>query len=161
MIQESTRELFDRFARMRQQTIDLLAHLPDSTAEKIPPGFRNNLHWQAGHLVAVQASLLYRRTSQELPLPDEFFTSFAKGTSPADWNADVPSFEATRKELTTQVEVNSRDLELMESLTYPEPVTVSTGHTLCSFLDALAFLPIHEGIHHGMIVAMLKLVDLR
>jgi len=56
---------------------------PPAARTVIPRGLRNHLHWQAGHLVTVQASLLYLRSGLTPFLDETWFAAFAKGTAPA------------------------------------------------------------------------------
>ena len=121
-----------------------------------PPGFNNNVYWHTGHLVTVQASLLYGRAGESLPIDERFRKYFAKGTSPKDFDKARPTFDLIHKLLETMIDRTAGDLEWLYQLTYPEPVTVTSGKILKSSADAMRFLPIHEGIHLGMLSSMLK-----
>ena len=149
---------FDQFTRLRRAAIDLLDDIPANLRTTIPAGMKNNIHWQAGHILTVQASLLYRRCGVQSPVSDDYYDAFGKGTSPADWNGQAPSFDAVRSQLDTSIDQLAVDILRMGSLQYPEPITVSTGDRLGSFADALRFLPVHEAIHLGVITAMHRIL---
>jgi uncharacterized damage-inducible protein DinB len=148
--------IFERFKTLRQCTIGIIDSIPDDRLQVIPGGFRNNIHWQAGHLAAVEASLLYRRAGQDLPVPESYVAYFGKGTAPADWDDRVPPFADVRRVLQTLPEQVRRDLDALSTWRYPEVSTVSTGTPIDSSLEALIFLPVHEAHHLGMMTAMKK-----
>ncbi|MDX9856279.1 MAG: DinB family protein [candidate division Zixibacteria bacterium] len=153
--------LFERFVRFRTANITALDTVPEDACDIIPAGLRNNIHWQAGHLATVQASLLYRRCGVDAPLDDSWFASFAKGTSPSDWSGSTPSYADARTQLRALVDRTRSDLPSLAGLAYPEPVTVTGGERLSTFLDALGFLTIHEALHLGTINTMRRLAAVR
>ncbi|MBD3404419.1 hypothetical protein GF420_16125 [candidate division GN15 bacterium] len=142
---------FDRFARFRHLCMESLDAAPAEIKETIAPGLRNNLHWQAGHLVVVQASLLYRRCGLEPPLGLEWFDSFGKGTSPANWSDTTPSYDRARERLQALIDTTRADLDRLADRKYPETITVTGGDRLSSFAEALEFLSVHEALHLGNI----------
>lgn len=158
---ESLSDMFDRLARMRDRTLILLADVPPALRAVIPNGLRNHLHWQAGHIVTVQASLLYLRAGLTPFLDDSYFAAFAKGTAPADWTGQEPSYTDVLNQLTSSIPRLATDLVTYAETRYPAPITVSTGDTLTSFADALRFLAIHEGIHQGVIGTMVRILGAR
>ena len=149
---------YDDFHRFRKTNIMLIESIGESSLNIIPKGFRNNIFWQAGHLVTVEASLLYLRTNQTSPLDECYFRYFGKGPSPADFDDGIPVFSEIRKWLDKLPLIVESDLEKMKDLTYSEPRTVTSGKVLESFQDALQFLSLHEAYHLGSITAMAKLL---
>lgn len=154
----SAESLYNRFSRFRAANAAVLEKLDEAHCEIIPRGLRNNLRWQAGHLVTVQASLLYLRCGVEPPLARVWFDSFAKGTSPVNWTSDTPSFAETLSQLKAMVERTHRDLPKLTDLRYGEPITVTGSETLTNFVDALSFLALHEALHLGTINTMRRLL---
>ena len=151
--------LFDTFSRVRNQNIELIDSIPLDKLEVIPKGFRNNVLWNAGHLVTVQASLLYTRVGRPSPVDTKYVRYFAKGSSPEDFDNGLPPFDEVRQLLEKLIGVTQRDIPELEGMAYPEPITVSVGSmTVKSFRDALSFLPLHETYHLGMMTAMKKLL---
>ena len=159
MPSKETLRLFDTFSRVRNQNIELIDSIPLDKLEVIPKGFRNNVLWNAGHLVTVQASLLYVRVGRPSPLDTKYRRYFAKGSSPEDFDNELPAFDKVRLGLEKLIGVIQRDIPELEKLAYLEPITVSVGSiTLESFRDALSFMPLHETYHLGMMTAMKKLL---
>ncbi len=147
---------FEDLVRVRKANIALIESVPAEKRTTIPGGYRNNILWQAGHLAATQASLLYRRTGQPLPVPETYFGYFGKGSSPESFDAGTPTYPEIRGLLESLLEITREDIPQLIGLPYVQPITVTTGRVLASFDDALEFAPIHEAIHMGMITAMLK-----
>lgn len=148
--------LYADFAGLRRANLGQIDGIAADKRSIIPGGFNNNIFWQAGHLVTVQASLLYRRTGQPIPLPEKYFTYFGKGTSPKTFDHDTPPYEEVRNHLEQMIAVTKADLDRMAELPYSEPVTVSTGKVLNSFADGLLFLLVHEAYHLGSFMAFRK-----
>ena len=147
---------FEDLVRFRRANIAQIDSVAKDKLLCIPAGFRNNLFWQAGHLVTTQVSLLYRRTGQPLPIPEPYFAYFGKSTSPADFDHATPAFEEVRVLLVDIMETTKRDLPVLTGLSYPQPITVTSGKIIATFDDALEFTPLHEAYHMGIITAMIK-----
>lgn len=150
--------MYDRFVRFRTACMVSIDAIPEDLRQTIPGGLRNNIHWQAGHLATVQASLLYLRCGVEPPLEKRWFDSFAKGTSPAGWNEFTPDFAGTRSQLELMIDRSRADLPALHGRDYVEPITVTGNETLRTFVEALSFLTIHEALHLGTINTMRRLL---
>jgi len=150
--------VFEQFARLRRSVLSRIDEVPETSRSTIPSGLKNNLHWQSGHLLTVQMSLLYKRCGEPVPIGEEFFTSFGKGTSPAAWTDATPSFQTVRSLLESSLTDLENDLERMAEKKYPTVITVSTGDEIGSFAEALRFLPVHEALHLGVITAMNRIL---
>lgn len=147
---------YQNFVQIRRANIALIDSIAPALLPVIPPGFSNNIYWQAGHLVAVQSSLLYRRSNQPMPIDETWMRYFAKATSPSDFDDNIPSFELVREALESCLLSTEHDLDQLALWTYPESISVSTGHRISSSADAMDFLSIHEAVHLGMMTAMKK-----
>jgi len=156
--QERFARACEQFAVIRRLNLELIDAVAADKRTVIPSGFRNHVFWHAGHLVTVQASLLYARSGLALPIDESYLRCFAKGTSPSDFDDSVPTWRTVRTCHDELVERVGQDIDLLHARPYTEPVVVSTGHTLASALDAMEFLPIHESYHRGFLKAMLKLL---
>lgn len=160
MIDDRTALLLEQFEKVRQKTVKLVRSIPADRVAIVPDGLRNHIHWQAGHLVAVHASLLYRRIGRPLPVDDEYLSFFGKGTAPSQWSGEPPAFDKTLDDLELLHARLRSDLPHMIDCMYSEALNVSTvDMTLTSFVDALAFLSLHEVYHLGMIIAMKNLIE--
>lgn len=135
----------------------LLEEIPEEQLLVVPPGHRNNILWNVGHLIVVQQLLHYRLSDLPLHVPNEIVAAFRTGTSPADWT-ETPSRERLMTLLEPLAERLAEDYArgaFVEYRTY----RTSTGVDLRSIEDALAFNHFHEGLHVGVIIAQRKLLS--
>jgi hypothetical protein len=123
---------------------------------KVPKGFSNNLLWHLGHIVVVQAALLYKRAHRQLPVPDSYFGDFFHGTSPADWNGQ-PDTEQLFELLRTIGNTVTEDFRAGVFRDYP-PFTLGNGVAINDADEVLTYHIMHEGIHLGMMLSIKKLV---
>ena len=156
---DSIQQDFETFKLYRQANCEVSDALSDDLREVIPNGLRNNIHWHTGHIVTVQASLLYKRSGLEVPVPPEYFNWFGKGTSPADWTDDTVAFEVVREDADRLLGITLSDLSRYRDVQYPETITVTGGVQLSSFAEALGFLAIHEALHLGAMNVMKRLLE--
>lgn len=151
MDKEILSKAFKDFVILRNQNLDLIKSVDSNAIMTIPDGFNNNLYWHLGHILTVQASLLYARCDIPLPIDDSYFKYFAKGTSPADFDDNIPSLDNLFGEHNDSIEWFKDDFKEYQEEEYDEPLTVSFGHTISSFKDAYLALPYHEAYHLGQI----------
>lgn len=122
----------------------------------LPPGRRNHVFWNVGHLVVSQQILTYRLSGLPLHVSDDLVAHFAKGTSPLDWT-DVPDVDEVLGLFDVLPAQTVADYEAgrFERFT---PYQTSTGPYLATLDDALAFNLFHEGLHAGVAMAIKKQV---
>jgi hypothetical protein len=128
-----TVKAIEQLRLLRAAIVAAVENLPESSLSRIPEGLRNNLHWQAGHVLTVHGSLLYRRCGQPLPFDEAYSTFFGKGTSPADWKGRPPLSSEILERLRESVPLLEADLPDLSDKRYAEPITVSNGFRLASF----------------------------
>jgi len=143
----------DHLVITRQQAVALGDALGDARTV-IPSGYRNNALWNLAHLESTAELLLYKLSGLPLSVTEDDIASFAKGSSPEDWDAP-PDWGVIRERLTAQPARIRADHEAGRFETYTE-YTTSAGVTLTCFEDALAFNEFHEGLHLGYLLAMRK-----
>lgn len=158
MTLEHLQSHFDTFLGFRRSNIELINTVETDKIDIIPNQWRNNIRWHSGHLVVVQASLLHVRFDRETPLDTSWVKYFAKGTSPDDFDDNLPGHDKVLKMLKSLPDFTHSQISELCSLKYSEPRTVTGGLVLKSFLDAMAFMPIHEAYHMGAMKAMIKLL---
>ncbi len=123
---------------------------------KIPDGFNNNIAWNVAHLVVTQQLLHYRLSGLDCLVPDELIDNYRKGTFPTEvftqekWEETLELFIGLPDTLQEDLEEN-----IFSNYT---PYTTSMGFNLTNIKEAIAFNNLHEGIHLGTILALLKLV---
>lgn len=141
---------------MLLQIRSLIARAVDGLSEDtfftIPPGFDNNIAWNLGHIIVTQQSLLYRLSGLPMYVSREQVALFRTGTSPADWS-QPPDLGELLDQLVRFPQNLVEDVQAGKFQTY-QPYTTSTGVTLNSFEDAVAFNCFHEGLHSGAILSL-------
>jgi len=122
----------------------------------IPQGFNNNIIWNMGHLIATQQAVCYRRAGIEPVADADFINAYAPGTRPERF---ITSEEMIRiQELFfTTLERFEQDLKTNLFNNYT-PWTTRAGVDINNIGDADAFLPYHEGMHVGYIMAQKRAI---
>jgi hypothetical protein len=141
----------------RTKVIEILQELSLEQLNTVPTGFNNNIIWNAGHMIAAQQGICYKRAGVPAIIDEAFFETFKPGTKP-----ERP-FEAVEVEnivnlLSSTLTQLEADLQQPDKFTNYPTWTTRYGAELTSINDAVAFLPFHEGLHIGTILAMKRLV---
>ncbi len=157
MEKELREHAFSNLVFIRYKNISLLESISQEQSLLIPDKFSNNLLWQAGHILTTQISLIYRRSNIVMPIIDEKYLGyFAKGSSPANFDSETPTFERLLTELKESITVLEKDLHFYADKQYDEPAHVSFGMTLNSFHDAVLAIGYHETYHMQAINLLIK-----
>lgn len=147
---------FEYLKNTRENIIKIIAPLTIDQLNTIPSGFRNNIAWNVGHLIVSQQNLLYSLSKVEPICPQEFIIKYKRGTFPEN-----PIFESGKLELIQYLEQLPdkvrKDYDSGKFTTYI-PFKTHYGTQLNSIEDAIIFNNIHEALHLGYIMAMVKLV---
>lgn len=124
---------------------------------KIPKGFNNNIIWNIGHVVVSEQLLAYKLSGLESSLSDEMINKYRKDSKP---NGDLSQAEVNEIKdlLLTTLEKTKEDYydDVFEN--YNAYTVSTTGNTLTNIDEALEFVAIHEGLHYGYVLALLKAV---
>jgi hypothetical protein len=141
----------------RQNVIALLdAHTPEQL-NMVPPGFNNNLIWNAGHIVATQQLLCYGLSGVPLRVAKSLVESYRKGTRPGD-PVDAACIADIRALLASTADQLEADYRAGLFGSFKAPYTTSYGTTLHDVTDSITFNNVHEGMHYGVMLALRKLV---
>jgi hypothetical protein len=144
---------------IKQPRLKILDVLKDFTIEQlntIPEGFNNNIIWNLGHMVAAQQGICYKRAALNTWVDDDFFQAYKPETKPNGF-VDQEQFENIVGLMEMSLEQLKKDYSHNIFTNYT-PFVTRYGIELSSVDDAIAFLPFHEGLHIGYIMAMRKLV---
>lgn len=133
-----------------------IADLSTEQLLKIPPGFKNNILWNVGHVVVAQQMICYRLSSVPMYVDDALVAQFKNGTSPETWS-ETPDIDRIKGLLLDLPDRFVADYEAGKFTAY-HTYTTSTGVELDSFDKGTAFNLFHEGLHLGVIMALKKLV---
>lgn len=133
------------------------AGLGDQQLLQTPPGLRNNILWNVGHLIVDNSDMLYRPAGLEPPHPESFRSLFAAGTSPADW-PDPPSPASV---MSVFAGFSGRLKEDCASGQFRrfDPKAVISGWPVNDLDETFAYVAVHTGIHLGVIMTMRRLVS--
>ncbi len=124
---------------------------------KIPNGFNNNIIWNIGHVVVSEQLLAYKLSGLESMLTDEMITKYRKDSKPKN-NLTQEEVNEIKGLLFSSIEKSESDYKKGIFKNY-NPYTVSTtGNTLNNIDEALQFIAIHEGLHYGYVLALLKAI---
>ncbi|MEM1094586.1 MAG: DinB family protein [Bacteroidota bacterium] len=141
------------FGQTRQVAARLTADLTEAQWLHIPEGRRNNILWNAGHMVATQQILHYVFSGIEPHVSKAFIAAFRRGTSPTDWD-EQPDIDTVRAALAAGPEQLHADYEAGRFQEY-RVYTTSTGVHLADLDTAIGFNLYHEGWHASVIRYML------
>ncbi|RFZ90332.1 DinB family protein [Mucilaginibacter conchicola] len=144
---------------MRKPRITILKTLEEFTLDQlntIPAGFNNNIIWNLGHMVAAQQGVCYKRAGLDTRVDEAFFNRY-KSESKPEGPADEQEYELIKTLFMTSLDQLGEDYKAGIFGNYTT-WTTRYGFSMSTIDDALAFLPFHEGLHIGYIMAMRKLV---
>lgn len=132
----------------------VLGSLTEAQLFDVPAGFTNNIAWNFGHVLVTQQLLCYQLSNLPMAFDEAFVNDFKKGSSPAQWQSR-PDIEFIRTRLVECADSFRDDYSAGKFETF-ESYTTSAGVVLGSIDDALNFNNVHEGIHLGYIMALVR-----
>lgn len=147
----------DLIRKIRFNALDLVSGLTVQELNRIPEGFNNNIIWNLGHLIAIQEGIFYLRSKLELRVEQEFYNSFKNGSRPAG-EIQTEEIEKIKILLLSSLDQFESDLEKNAFHDYPS-WTTGMGIQINSIEEAINFLPVHEGLHLGHIMAYKRIIQ--
>lgn len=124
---------------------------------RIPKEFNNNIIWNIGHVVVSEQLLVYKLSGLESSLSDDMINKYRKDSKPqGDVNQD--EVDEIKSLLHSNLEKTKEDYydDVFEN--YNTYTVSTTGNTLTNIDEALQFVAIHEGLHYGYVLALLKAI---
>ena len=146
-ILSNTRTLFSK----------IIDNTPLENLNKIPNGFNNNIIWNIAHVIVSEQLLVYKLSGLESMLLDEMINKYRKGTKP-EGNILQNEVNQIQTLLLSTLEKTKKDYNNGVFKTYNAYRVSTTGDTLTDVDEAIQFATIHEGLHYGYILALLKVV---
>ncbi|MFC4617151.1 DinB family protein [Camelliibacillus cellulosilyticus] len=145
------KQTFHLFTFARKNTLKELDATSEAIADKMAEGFSNNIRWNFGHIVTVTESIVCRLAGATSELPGNYMTLFASGTSPKDWQGEVPSLKELREQLEKQMaRIQNTFYDKLDNKTVEDFLGLETVR------DAILFAIYHEGMHLGTIKGLKK-----
>lgn len=138
----------------RENILNIIKSNDLDFVNQIPKGFNNNLLWHAGHIICVFDILAVQFAHQKSILSDTFINDFKKGSIPKKYSIEDKKF--IEKLLIEQL----NQFELSNDINNYQAYTTSFGNTIQNQEEALFFILIHEGIHFGYVLNILRFLNL-
>jgi len=148
---------FDVLRTTRNNILNDIKELSIEQLHVIPAGFRNNIAWNVLHLIATQQLLTYGLSSTPFIVDNGLVEGYRKGTKPES-RITEDAIQGHKKLLLTTIDQMERDYEDGVFGNDFKVYTTSYNITLDTIENAIAFNNVHEGLHYGVIRALLKLV---
>ena len=142
---------------LRQTRKNMLALFEkhEANAHIIPSGFNNSLYWNLAHCVVTQQLLNYKLSGNDMIVDQEIVDKYRKGTKASGEAPSAIEIGKIKDLLVTAVVQLEKDFEsgfFKEFSEYP----TSYGITLKSIEESIAFNNVHEALHLGYMMAMVK-----
>ena len=136
--------------------IKMLNELSTEQLNKVPAGFNNNIIWNAAHMVAAQQGICYKRAGEQMKIEEDFFQAYKPDTKPEKF-VDSEEVEKVKALLLSTMDDLEADYQKQLFANYPT-FTTRYGVEIGNIDEALSFLPFHDGLHIGSVLALRKLV---
>ncbi len=139
--------------------ISLLKVLESKTYEElvtIPENFRNSIFWNIAHILVTQQLLCYKLSGLEIKIDKDLVKKYGKGAV-ATKEVDTSDIQYVKDHLVAAMEVTQKDYQ-NGVFTEFSPYMTSTGIELKSIEDVLGFSALHDGIHLGVVLSLMKVV---
>lgn len=134
---------------------EIVEHNSLADLNVIPEGFNNNIVWNIAHSLVTQQLLCYKLSGLEVTIPSHLIDKYKKDTKPQGEISQTELDEIVNL-LSFSIEKTKEDYEEGVFKTFTAYTVSTTGNTLNNVEEALQFSVIHEGIHYGYILALLK-----
>ncbi|MDB5006836.1 MAG: hypothetical protein JWP45_1229 [Mucilaginibacter sp.] len=148
--------VFEIIKKPRIQLINLIKDLSIEQLNEVPAGFNNNLIWNMAHIIAAQQGVCYKRAGLDIRVDENFFQRYKPDTKP-DGFMDNTEIEKISGLLLTTIDQLETDYNNNVFTNYT-PWTTRYGVQLNNIDNAINFLPFHEGLHFGYIMALKRVV---
>ncbi|MCA0932901.1 DinB family protein [Lutimonas saemankumensis] len=149
-------KLFETAVFTRQSMLQILKSKSYEELVKIPQGFNNSLFWNIAHLLVTQQLLFYRLSGKSLGIEPEMVVKYGKG-SVATEKVSKDDIDYVMNLLVSAMEKTREDY-FKGVFDQVETYKTSTGIELRNIEDVISFSTFHDGIHLGIVLAILKVI---
>ncbi|MFS2190255.1 DinB family protein [Mucilaginibacter sp. Mucisp84] len=147
---------FEVIKKPRLMLLNVVKDLSPEQLNHIPAGFNNNLIWNLAHLISGQQGICYTRAGVPIVVDDKYYTPYRPETKPQSFiNAD--DIAEVKELLISTIDKMEEDYQMGIFSNY-QPMTTRYGVTLSNIEEAIRFLPFHDGLHTGYIMALKRAV---
>lgn len=131
--------------------ISLLDTLTIEQLNTVPAGFNNNIVWNFAHMVAAQQGVCYLRAGLKTVISEELYLAYKPETKPEKF-VDAAELESIKQLAFSTLDQLEKDYNEGAFASYV-PWTTRYGVGINNIDDAIKFLPFHDGLHSGYIMA--------
>ncbi|RYE13589.1 MAG: DinB family protein [Sphingobacteriales bacterium] len=124
---------------------------------KVPAGFNNNIVWNIAHIVAAQQGVCYLRAGLKTVVDEQFYLAYKPDTKPGEF-IDAEQLEEFKQLAFSTLDQLIADFDNNLFANYV-PWTTRYGVDINSIEEAINFLPFHDGLHMGYIMALKRAVN--
>jgi hypothetical protein len=141
----------------RENVLKYLEFYSLDQLNKIPEGMRNNLIWNAGHIIVTQQSLVYRSSGLPTVITNEMIDTYKEGSVPTR-NASLEEVNEIKSLLISTINQTILDYENGVFKDYTPFVSKTGKFSIQNLNDAIAFNNYHEGIHLGFMMKIKRYI---
>lgn len=135
---------------VRAQNLKLAQGLSQEQSLAIIQGHNNNILWNLGHLYVVQEKFAFGWLGAPTVQPENFQAYFGNGSSPNQWDQNVPSLSLMKEMLENQMQRIETLLPERLDEWFATPYKTASGFQIDSVQELLSFSIYHEGMHLGI-----------
>ena len=146
----------DRLRKTRAVVLKLISDLSLEQVNEIPAGFKNNIAWNFGHMLASQLGLCYIRAGVKPAIDETQIAAYKGGTKP-EKPIDAAELEHIKQLFLSSIDQLEKDYESGLLFNY-QAFTTALGVEINTIDDAINFLFFHEGLHTGYMMSLKRLV---
>ncbi|PGL71006.1 DinB family protein [Bacillus sp. AFS055030] len=146
--------VFQLLSKKYKKLLDLLKKCPENQRDVIPEGFKNNIHWQFGHILYSTDYFVLGLSGNKRMLPDSYQTFFSYGTKPIEWNDEPPEWNVLIEQLKGQID-SIYDI-LNGQLNKHVEENFLNANTIG---ELLVYNISHVSEHIGVIITLLKILN--
>lgn len=142
--------------KSRAYLLAAIKDMSDDQLNKIPSGYKNNIVWNMGHLIACQQDLCYVRAHLPIVVDEGYIKLFKTDTKP-EGIISSDAIDTIKKLLLPTIDRLESDYK-QHLLTSFKPFKNRYGMELQTIEDSINYLVLHEGMHLGYMLALKKMV---
>jgi hypothetical protein len=140
----------------RKHLLQLIEGLSTEQLNQVPAGFNNNIIWNVAHLISAEQGICYTRANIPFIVDDKFYTPYRPDTKPARFIESAEVDEIKELLITT---IDQLDTNYQNKIFTNYPLWTSRyGVPITSIEDAINFLPFHDGMHIGYVMALKRAI---
>lgn len=149
-------KLFETALFTRMSLLKILESKSYEELVHIPKNFNNSIFWNIAHLLVTQQLLCYKLSGQEIKIDKDLVGKYGKGAT-ANSEVEHSDIQYVKDHLVPAMKQTIKDYHEGLFGNYAAYMT-STGIELKNVEDAIGFSALHDGIHLGIVLSLIKIV---